>query len=631
MQRSGQITVFLSLALLCIFSLMCGLLESARTAGARCYLKLAADSAMDSVFSEYHMEAWNQYRLFLLESGEEEALQTAWKEYLAPYMDTSGWYSMELNSADTIQRVFITDDGGEHLNQEILDYMKFGIFEDMPDAKGAIDLLKNLKEASSVGKLTESFSGHTREAVRLERALEDINDSLKKQKDHWKKAVERLNDYDGGGFQKEAETLEQEMKRIPSLVKTYGRVADQLKTSLAETNKKKAALKNEISQKVYQELCEDTSSYEAYVNQDGVRRREIEGLPDKLEQLKPVINQAKERADEVEEIIDHWDDSDSEEDDDDEPDYEQLWGSVKDIWNRIEIPALSYSNGVKDPEKQRILEKVENFAQKGLLSLVLPEGCEESKGMIRGDSFPSASMKKDGRSPSNLLDRIIFEEYCSRFLTSFLSEEEKDIKYEMEYMVSGKKSDEDNLKQVVTDLIGIREGMNLIHILSDSQKREEAKALAGVITGVTGIAPLTGVVAFFIMGVWALGESIVDVKMLLEGKKVVLVKSKDTWNLTLSSLLELGSKGLVSGGKEGGGGIDYTGYLKLLLFLGEQQLQNYRLMDVIQWNICRKQGDFRMENCIYQAEIKGSVKSKHLFFGGRDPLYPVDVRTEKAY
>ena len=58
MRKKGQITVFFSLALLCVFSLMCGLLESARTAGARCYLKLAADSSMDSVFSRYHKEAW---------------------------------------------------------------------------------------------------------------------------------------------------------------------------------------------------------------------------------------------------------------------------------------------------------------------------------------------------------------------------------------------------------------------------------------------------------------------------------------------------------------------------------------------------------------------------------------------
>lgn len=630
MRKSGQITVFLSLALLCIFSLMCGLIESARTAGARCYLKLAADSAVDSVFSEYHREVWDQYRLFLLESGDTEELQTVWKEYMGPYMDTSGWYSMEVESADAIQKVFITDDGGEHLNQEILDYMKFGIFQDIPDAKGAADLLKNLKEASSVGKLTESFSGHTREAVRLERALEDINDSLKKQKVHWQKAGERLETYDGSGFREEAGKLEKEMERIPYLVKAYGRLADQLKTSLNKTNKTKEALKNDISPEVYQDLYEDTGSYESYVNQDGARRREIEGIPGKLDPLKPLLKQAKERASEVEEIINQWDGGDND-DEEDEPDYAELWGSVENIWNRIKIPVLSCSNGVKDTEKQKTLERVEDFVKKGLLTLVLPEGSEVSKGVISGDSFPSASMTGDGKVTASLLDRVVFEEYCSRFLTSFLSDEEKDVKYEMEYMVSGKKSDEDNLKQVITDIVGIREGMNLIHILSDSQKREEAKALAALITGAAGVAPLTGVVAFFIMGVWALGESIVDVRMLLEGKKVVFLKTKETWNLTLSNLLEFEGSEAARGGKEGDKGIDYTGYLKLLLFLGKQQLQNYRLMDVIQWNICRKQADFRMETCIYQAEIRGNVQSKHLFFSGIAPFYPMEVRTEKAY
>ena len=67
MHNNGHITVFLSLTLLCIVSLMCGLLESARTAGTRWYLKIAADSAMDSVFSRYHREAWDKYRIFLLE------------------------------------------------------------------------------------------------------------------------------------------------------------------------------------------------------------------------------------------------------------------------------------------------------------------------------------------------------------------------------------------------------------------------------------------------------------------------------------------------------------------------------------------------------------------------------------
>jgi len=173
--------------------------------------------------------------------------------------------------------------------------------------------------------------------------------------------------------------------------------------------------------------------------------------------------------------------------------------------------------------------------------------------------------------------------------------------------------------------------MNLIHILSDRQKRNEAKALANVITGSAGLLPLTGVVAFFIMSVWALGEAVIDVKMLLEGKKAVFVKTKETWNLSLTGLLELGSTGSCPEGGDDEKGMDYEGYLKLLLFIGNEEIHRYRLMDVIQMNICRKQQDFRMAHCVYQAEIKGTANARHMFFGGRNPYYRMEVRTEKAY
>lgn len=628
MQKSGQITVFLSLALLCIFSLMCGLIESARMAGARCYLKLAADSAMDSVFSEYHREAWDQYRLFLLEAKDEKEIKDSWNQFMEPYMDSSGWYGMAMESAEVSDQVSITDDGGSHLDKEILDYMKYGIIKDMPDADGAADLLKNLKEASSVESLSQSYSGHTKEAVRLERALEDINDCLRAQKDYWETAQRQLGNYNGSGFRESAQKLKREMDRIPSLVTTYGKRADQLKKNLDETKRKNEALSKNISPEMQKAMAEEANSYETYVNQDGPRRNQVEALPEHMDIQKIVIQQAMERAEEVEDTIDNWVYDDEE---DSGPDLSELWGSVEDIWNRIQISVLSYSNGVKDPEKQRILEQIEGFAEQGLLNLVLPEGSQVSKGMVNSDSFPSASMSALEGASINLLERLVFEEYCSRFLTNFCSEEEKEFKYELEYLISGKTNDEDNLKRVVTELVAIREGMNLIHILSDSEKRQEANALASVITGVTGLAPLTGVIAFFIMTVWALGEAIVDVKMLLEGKKTAFIKSRETWNLTLSSLLELGKTGKSSGGKAGDKGIDYTGYLKLLMFLSDQKVQNYRLMDMIQWNLCKSQGDFRMENCVYQAEIKGNVKAKHLFFGGSDPYYPLDVRTEKAY
>ena len=61
MQRlRGEITVFLSLILVCVFSLMMGLLESARTASARLYLQMAADSALFSVMSQYNRNLWDR-------------------------------------------------------------------------------------------------------------------------------------------------------------------------------------------------------------------------------------------------------------------------------------------------------------------------------------------------------------------------------------------------------------------------------------------------------------------------------------------------------------------------------------------------------------------------------------------
>jgi len=422
--------------------------------------------------------------------------------------------------------------------------------------------------------------------------------------------------------------LEREMNRIPSLVKAYGKKADDLKNSLNGTNNDLFAAQAELSQEVREAFIGDTSCYGSYVNQDGERRREIEALPVKMEQIKQVMEQAGKRSSEVEQIIDNWDSDDEE---DDGPDLSELWGSVGELWAKADIPSLSYSNGVKNPEKQRLLEQLEGFIQTGLLSLVLPDGKEISKGILSDDSFPSVTCGDGQVLETGLLDRLLFGEYCGRFLTNVLSEEDKEVMYELEYLVSGKKTDEENLKQTVLEVLMIREGMNLIHILSDGQKREEAMSLAGLITGAVGLAPLTGIVAFFVMSIWALGEAIVDVRMLLEGEKVVFLKSRNTWKLSLDALLELGRTGTCEGGKEDEDGIDYTGYLKLLLFPGESGQQHYRLMDVIQINLCRKQEDFRMENCVYQAEVRGTVRSRHMFFGGNNPSYPLEVRTEKAY
>ena len=80
MRKGASITVFLSLILVCVSALICALLESARTAGVRYYLQTAADAAMDNLYSNYHRQLWEQYRLILYEGVDEDTLS---KDFLS--------------------------------------------------------------------------------------------------------------------------------------------------------------------------------------------------------------------------------------------------------------------------------------------------------------------------------------------------------------------------------------------------------------------------------------------------------------------------------------------------------------------------------------------------------------------
>ena len=161
-----------------------------------------------------------------------------------------------------------------------------------------------------------------------------------------------------------------------------------------------------------------------------------------------------------------------------------------------------------------------------------------------------------------------------------------------------------------------------------------------MITGALGLTPLVEITSFFIMGVWALGESIVDVQTLLEGRKVPLLKSREDWALGVEQLLRMGQSRGSSVTSGGGKGLDYAGYLKLLLLLVPSGQKYYRMMDVMQMDIRLEQGGFLMKRCGYRVDMKTQVCGKHVFFalpfvenmtGSGEHGYQMQVRSQKAY
>lgn len=174
----GQITVFFSLIMMCMFAFFCVILESARTAGARLYLQTAASSAMDSVFSQYHRKLWDTYRVLFAEYDTPEDITDAFGGFILPYLEMENWYPIQYTGAQTEEIIRATEGQGAYFEKEVLDYMKFGIWHMDFDVDTVQNLWDSAKEAASVKNMAESYRGHAREALKLEKALEAISENL---------------------------------------------------------------------------------------------------------------------------------------------------------------------------------------------------------------------------------------------------------------------------------------------------------------------------------------------------------------------------------------------------------------------------------------------------------------------
>ncbi len=641
MQKAeGQITVFISLVMMCIFTLFCGLVESARMAGARWYLQTAASSALDSVFSQYHRQLWNDYRLLFAEYEDEEELEEDFVRFLTSYLGAGKWYPMELAETAVEERYTAVDDNGVYLEEEILDYMKYGVWDLDFEAETVEQLWNGVRQADAVKKISERYRAHSKDALKLEKALEAVSTSQNQQQKKKAEGLSQLNAYDGSGFRRVAKELIREFEKVPGLVAEYRRQADRLAFELRDSRGVYQEEKDDCSEGVQIQLEQEIRSYESYIDEDGQRRREVEALEPESAKQVALVQRVMEEAEAVEEIIAEWEDDEDE--DSDGPDLEALWSPVIRHFEQLQIHPLSFRHGIKDKEKEGWLKKVENLYRSGMLDLVVPEGMNVSQGVLEMGELPSQTeIMTGGVRGINLADHWLVNEYCGKFFRNFRTEQQPDsgdLLYEMEYLIGGKLSDEDNLVSAVNRLLAVREGLNFIYLMTDHQKREEAKQLAMAVTGVMGVAPLVYLTTFFILSVWALGEALMDIRGLLAGNRVALWKQADDWTLGLDQLLTMGRNGKV---ETGGGerGLTYLSWLKILLFADEIVQQEYRMMDMMQMNICKKQSSFRMRRGTYQVRMHSRLYGKHVFLslgfvgyqGPNKHAYPMELSVERVY
>lgn len=179
-------------------------------------------------------------------------------------------------------------------------------------------------------------------------------------------------------------------------------------------------------------------------------------------------------------------------------------------------------------------------------------------------------------------DELLQMKYMKNHFQSAVSQSEDDdsfFKYELEYILAGKASDEGNLKSTRNRIIAIREAMNIAYINQNPQMRDLALTIAELISS-PAAAPATQQA---LIAAWAYAESVNDYRLLVHGKKVPLMKDDDSWAVNLKSIITNPNPEYIDTNNEKGN--TYNEYLQAMIFLTNKDNRLLRMMDLIEINM----------------------------------------------
>lgn len=248
----------------------------------------------------------------------------------------------------------------------------------------------------------------------------------------------------------------------------------------------------------------------------------------------------------------------------------------------------------------------------GVLNLVLAQPSQVSAVKVNTADYLShrsilqgTGLSTEAAEVSGEPNELVFEAYLFEKCGYYGQELDKSLlKYQIEYILAGEDTDWQNLEQVAKRLLRWREAANVIYILSDTVKVAEAEAAAMALAAVTLLPALAVPVKYTILFAWAYVESLQDVKTLLSGGRVPLMKTSADWKTGINCIKNV-RESLTEDG--GGKGLNYKEYLQIMLFLQDKTSRAYRAMDIMEMDIRCTPGNskFRLDGCFdtYEAEL----------------------------
>ena len=658
-QFSASITVFLSLIFVLVAALVLTIAESARTISQKLYMQRALNSAMESLFSEFHRPLWENYRIYALEYRDDELLQEELEAFASLYTDAHDLFPCKMEKEDFLfpNRGILCED--HYFEEEVLDYMPALLAKDAieflgekkQDAEALTtleDFQKKETESKSIGELQKKYALSHRDIEALEGLIEEIDRECKNSAKQHQTAAKALSSHNASGFYSSCASFTASLNRIQQTVPRYEATADALREKVSELRQHFEEEKKNLEEDGIAAIEAELSSYDKYLDSEGSVRQNIASLPPKCDSLKSQAESVKQEVSDFEEWLEEEREARRENDEEEEDDHEEdlsmeiqsFYSSVTEEWNSFTLPGYSGQVTTINKQNRKTLENLRSLGKKKLLEYLLPKGVpcpsDEEKYAVPPE-FSSSSK-------ANPLQVGLLGEYSLRYFHSYHKEDnEKTLPYsgsrgmEVEYLLHQKKSDYENLSAQVLSLLAFREAMNFIYIMKSPEMREEAQAFVTTFLAITANPIVIEVFTLFVIGIWAFAQSLIDVRQLLDDKRVPLMHNEESWRLSLEHLLSFSLDQEDGTETDITKGLSYQDYCRAFLFASgclQQSKINDRMLYCMEKNIqstvSEKEAGFKLNHCLYFLSTDAGIKSKHSLYH-KGFLESLGLRPESRY
>lgn len=219
---------------------------------------------------------------------------------------------------------------------------------------------------------------------------------------------------------------------------------------------------------------------------------------------------------------------------------------------------------------------------------------------------------------ANLTEELVFDEYVMDKLGCYTKlVENTALDYEIEYVLFGQEADGSNVSLSMMEIFYIRAAANVITVSNDKQKMEAVKAASEILNLICKYVPKEAWEATLVC-VWAGLEGVSDVKHLLEGERVPLIKEGKDMRVSITGVLEGESlpeipdeNGQLAEDDKYELGLTYRDYLRILLLTVPPPIKVYRVMSMIEQDIRQTKGNeyFRFDACTDAAGVVMTLQS----------------------